>query len=151
RSKVSLSIKEQKFEYQTDDTQRAALASGLGSGPTGPGATSSGVSPTSALSSLGTDINQASDVASQNGLDSLLQIGVSGGLSFDASLSIGASFSGGLSISGGASISGGLSLGVGVDLGFSAGASLDASVSGGAAVDVFGGAAVQAAVGSSVD
>jgi hypothetical protein len=141
---VSISIKENKFEYQTKDEVRAQLAQGGAAGPDGDSATSAGQSPTSALSSLGATINDASSIGSQNGLDSLLSIGVSGGLSFDASLSVSA----GLSISAGVSVSAGLELGVGVGLGFSAGASFDTSVSAAAAIDVFGGAPVQVAVGS---
>lgn len=140
RSKVSISIKEQKFEYQIDTTKRAALA-GFGGGST----SAAGQSSTSALSSLGASINQAGSLATQNGLDSLLEIGVSGGLSFNASLSLDVS----AGFSAGVSIGGGLDLGVGVDLGFSAGAALDVSAS--AAVEVFGGAAVHAAVGGGVD
>jgi hypothetical protein len=134
RSKVSISIKEQKFEYQINTDHRAALASFKGGSPS-----VGGTSPTSALSQLGASIGQATGVAGQNGLDSLLELGASPGLSFDAGLS------GGVSVS----IGGGLDLGVGVDLGFSAGASLD--VSAGVAIEVFGGAAVRAAAGGGVD
>jgi hypothetical protein len=135
RAKVSLSFKEQKFEYQIDETKRAALAAFDRSAlsPGGPR------SADDALGGLGATLGQAGDVASQNGLDSLLDIGISGGLSFDA----------GLSISGGIGASASLDLGLGVDLGFSAGVSID--IAAGAAVDVFGGAVVAAAAGAGVD
>lgn len=141
RSKVSLSLKEQKFEYNVSDDERsqAQLAGFNGGGAGGSGPTS----PSEALSKLGAGVANAGAVAAQNGLDSLLDIGLSGSLSFDASLSLGASV--GLS----ASVDVGLDLGVGVDLGVSAGASLEVSAS--AALEVFGSAAVSAAVGGSVD
>ena len=140
RAKVSISLKEQKFEYQIDSTKRAQVAAfrggggapdiDLGGGPLGID---------DALSGLGASIDLAGGVAAQNGLDSLLDIGASGGLSFDASLSAGAGFR----------AEADLDLGIGIDLAASAGASIDVSAT--AAVEVFGGAAVSAALGGDLD
>jgi hypothetical protein len=137
RSKVSLSLKEQKFEYQFNEGQSAARRTG-GSG--GGGGTGAG-GPDDALAPLGVGLDKAGDVAKQNGLDSLLELDASLDLSFDASLSVDV----GVSASVEARAEASLNLGMGVDLGFTAGASVGLSAR--AAVEVFGDAAVSAATG----
>lgn len=140
RAKVSISLKEQKFEYQIDSSKRAQVASfNQRSGQLVPGVGGGGLGVDTALSGVGAGINSAGGVAAQNGLDSLLEIGVSGSLSFDA----------GLSVSGGVRAEADLQVGIGIDLAASAGASLDVSST--AAVELFGGAAVSAALGAGVD
>ncbi|WP_437285450.1 CIS tube protein [Sorangium sp. So ce406] len=137
RAKVSISLKEQKFEYQVDSTKRAQLATFRGGGGSDRGAGPRGVG--DALSGVGAGIGSAGDVAAQNGLDSLLDIGASASLSFDASASASVGFR----------AEADLELGIGIDLAASAGVSLDVSAT--AAVEVFGGAAVSAALGDEVD
>lgn len=140
RAKVSISLKEQKFEYQIDSSKRAQVASfNRRSGQDNPGFGGGGLGPDMALSGVGAGIDLAGGVAAQSGLDSLLDIGVSGELSFDAGLSVGASFG----------VEADLQVGIGIDLAASAGVSLDVSAT--AAVEVFGGAAVSAALGGEVD
>lgn len=141
RAKISLSLKEQRFEYQTDPEQRAQLASFRGGAANGTGGGGGPRGVDDALGALGASISLAGEVAAQNGLDSLLELGASASLSFDASLSFEASLSLDASVSASASVD----LGVGVDLAASAGASID--VSAGAALEVFGGAAIDAALG----
>lgn len=131
RSKVSISIKEQKFEYKIEG-QRAALAGFNNAAPGAPPGVGPGTVP-------------GADADGPLGLGAPGAFGA--GLSFGLDASFGLSADVGLSLGFGVDAAVGLDLGVGVDLGFSAGASFGMSMD--AAVEVFGGAAVSAAVGAS--
>lgn len=156
RAKVSVTLTEQSHRYhitgddRRDDSQSptstagdgATAASGAtGGDPAGAGgpedASPGGLS--AALSALGQGMAKVGAIAGQNGLDSLFELSAGIDLSFDLALDLGLSVE----------LQADLDLGLGVDLSASASAGVDLSA--GASVDVFGGAAIQAAVGVDAD
>jgi len=120
RSKVSITITEQEFRYEVDSNAVASQAQ-----------------------SPSTD--NANALAGANGLDSLFDLSVGAGFSFDASLDLDIGLDVGLDVDVGL----GVDLGVDVDLGFdaSAGIELNADTS----LEVFGGAALESSLGGDVD
>ncbi|WP_437656649.1 CIS tube protein [Sorangium sp. So ce1182] len=146
RSKVSISLKEQKFEYQIEK-QRAVFA-GSGSPGSGPGAGRATGAGTGSRAGLSEDAPLGGGplgLSFGEGFSADLDVGFSADLGVGFSADLGVGFSADL----GAGASVGLDLGVGVDLGFSAGASIGMSID--AAVEVFGGAAVEVETGGGVD
>lgn len=166
RSKLSISMKEQKFEYNIRENERAQLAGfnggggggGGGGGPGGGGGEGGGGGgdgggpgglPGEDEGGLfdGIPTGGSLEFSANASLD--ISANASLGFSAEASLNVSASASLSVSTSFDASASVGIELGVGVDLAASAGASIDVSAK--AALDVFGGAAVSAALSASPD